>query len=209
MEPDKDGFRFIGRPVRRAEDERLVTGKGRFSDDFKLDHQAYAAMVRSPHPHARIRGIDTARARALPGVLGVFTGADCAADQLGPDPARSAAQDQIRHEALRARRRHRLHRPASAAAGRQGAACGRGGRHGGGRDPGAGARRRRGGRGRLRAACRMCCMRRTPWRPAPRKCGTRSPAIFRSRPGSGIARRPTGRSRPPITWSRWTSISAG
>jgi len=50
MEPDKDGFRFIGKPVRRAEDERLVTGKGRFSDDFKLDHQAYAAMVRSPHP---------------------------------------------------------------------------------------------------------------------------------------------------------------
>src|SRR5580700_5758762 len=86
MEPDKDGFRFIGRPVRRAEDERLVTGKGRFSDDFKLDHQAYAAMVRSPHPHARIRQIDTARARALPGVLGVFTGADCLADKLSPIP---------------------------------------------------------------------------------------------------------------------------
>src|SRR3984957_14103199 len=86
MEPDKDGFRFIGKPVRRAEDERLVTGKGRFSDDLKLDHQAYAAMVRSPHPHARIRGIDTARARAMPGVLGVFTGADCLADNLSPIP---------------------------------------------------------------------------------------------------------------------------
>ena len=86
MEPDKDGFRFIGRPVRRAEDERLVTGKGRFSDDFKLDHQAYAAMVRSPHPHARIRSIDPARARAMPGVLGVFTGADCLADNLSPIP---------------------------------------------------------------------------------------------------------------------------
>jgi aerobic carbon-monoxide dehydrogenase large subunit len=85
-EPDKDGFRFIGRPVRRAEDERLVTGKGRFSDDFKLDHQAYAAMVRSPHPHARIRGIDVGRARAMPGVLGVFTGADCLADHLSPIP---------------------------------------------------------------------------------------------------------------------------
>ena len=69
MEPDKDGFRFIGRPVRRAEDERLITGKGRFSDDFKLDHQAYAAMVRSPHAHARIRAIDAAPALALPGVL--------------------------------------------------------------------------------------------------------------------------------------------
>src|SRR5258708_30508494 len=43
-------------------------------------------MVRSPHPHARIRGIATARARARPGVLGVFTGADCLADQLSPIP---------------------------------------------------------------------------------------------------------------------------
>ncbi|HEY6256958.1 MAG TPA: xanthine dehydrogenase family protein molybdopterin-binding subunit [Xanthobacteraceae bacterium] len=81
-EKEKEGFRFIGKPMRRAEDERLITGKGRFSDDFRLDHQAYAAMVRSPHPHAHIRGIDTARARALPGVLGVFTGADCQADHL-------------------------------------------------------------------------------------------------------------------------------
>src|ERR1700704_1937488 len=86
MEPDKDGFRFIGKPLRRAEDERLVTGKGRFSDDFKLDHQAYAAMVRSPHPHAGIVGIDGARAQKMPGVLRVFTGADCLADGLGPIP---------------------------------------------------------------------------------------------------------------------------
>jgi carbon-monoxide dehydrogenase large subunit len=86
MKPEQDGFRFIGKPIRRAEDERLITGKGRFSDDFKLDHQAYAAMVRSPHPHARIRGIDTAHTRAMPGVLGVFTGADCLADHLAPIP---------------------------------------------------------------------------------------------------------------------------
>jgi aerobic carbon-monoxide dehydrogenase large subunit len=86
-DPDgQDGFRFIGKPMRRAEDERLITGKGRFSDDFKLDHQAYAAMVRSPHPHARIRAIDTAAARAMPGVLGIFTGADCLADHLAPIP---------------------------------------------------------------------------------------------------------------------------
>jgi carbon-monoxide dehydrogenase large subunit len=85
MESDK-AYRFIGKPLRRAEDERLLTGKGRFSDDFRLEHQAYAAMVRSPHPHARIRGIDTARARVLPGVLGVFTGADCLTDKLGPIP---------------------------------------------------------------------------------------------------------------------------
>jgi aerobic carbon-monoxide dehydrogenase large subunit len=86
MDTDTAGFRFIGKPMRRTEDARLLTGKGRFSDDFKLDRQAYAAVVRSPHPHARIRGIDTARARALPGVLGVFTGADCLADKLAPIP---------------------------------------------------------------------------------------------------------------------------
>jgi len=85
MKPDQ-AYRFIGKPLRRAEDERLLTGKGRFSDDFRLDHQAYAAMVRSPHPHARIRGIETAHARALPGVLGIFTGADCQADKLAPIP---------------------------------------------------------------------------------------------------------------------------
>jgi carbon-monoxide dehydrogenase large subunit len=83
---NKPDFRFIGQPVRRAEDERLITGKGRFSDDFLLDGQTYAAMVRSPHAHARIRSIDVSRARAMPGVLGVFTGADCLADGLQPIP---------------------------------------------------------------------------------------------------------------------------
>ena len=76
----------IGRPVRRKEDERLLTGRGRFSDDFSLPGQAYAAIVRSPHPHARIVRIDAARAAAMPGVLGIFTGEDCAADGLGPIP---------------------------------------------------------------------------------------------------------------------------
>ncbi|HXW23439.1 MAG TPA: xanthine dehydrogenase family protein molybdopterin-binding subunit [Xanthobacteraceae bacterium] len=77
-------FAAIGQALRRKEDFRLVTGAGRFSDDFSLDEQAYAAMVRSPHPHARILRIDAAPARALPGVLGVFTGADVAADGLKP-----------------------------------------------------------------------------------------------------------------------------
>src|SRR5262249_33078402 len=83
------GFRFIGKPIVRKEDERLTTGHGRFSDDFSLAGQAHAVMVRSPHPHARIRAIDAARAKAMPGVLGILTGADCLADGLGaipPDP---------------------------------------------------------------------------------------------------------------------------
>src|SRR5207253_2885870 len=59
---------------------------GRFSDDFHLDGQTCAAMVRSPYPHARILGIDGVRAKKMPGVLGVFIGADCLADKLGPIP---------------------------------------------------------------------------------------------------------------------------
>src|SRR5262245_31901395 len=83
---DDAHYRFIGKPIPRNEDARLVTGHGRFSADFKFDGETYAAMVRSPHPHARIRGIDTEAARKMPGVLGVFTGADCLADKLTPIP---------------------------------------------------------------------------------------------------------------------------
>src|SRR5436853_1818917 len=79
-------FRSIGKPIPRNEDERLATGRGRFSDDFSLEGQAYAVMLRSQHPHARILGIDARRATAMPGVLGVFTGADCLADGLGAIP---------------------------------------------------------------------------------------------------------------------------
>ncbi len=84
--PEGTAFNAIGQPVRRKEDQRLLTGKGRFTDDFSLDGQAYAAVVRSPHAHARIKRIDTAKAKAMPGVLSVFTGADVRADGLGPLP---------------------------------------------------------------------------------------------------------------------------
>ena len=76
----------IGQPVRRKEDQRLVTGKGRFTDDFNIAGQAYAVMVRSPHPHARILEIDMEPAQRMPGVLGAFTGRDCLADGLSPVP---------------------------------------------------------------------------------------------------------------------------
>jgi carbon-monoxide dehydrogenase large subunit len=84
--PDESGYRFIGKPMPRKEDERLITGRGRFTDDFNLDGQTYAVMVRSPHPHARIVAINSERAKAMPGVLGVFTGVDCEADKIGPIP---------------------------------------------------------------------------------------------------------------------------
>jgi carbon-monoxide dehydrogenase large subunit len=81
-----NNFSSIGKPMPRNEDARLLTGKGRFTDDFSIPGQAHAVMVRSPHPHARILSIDTAAAQAMPGVLGVFTGADVAADGLKPVP---------------------------------------------------------------------------------------------------------------------------
>jgi len=76
----------IGQPLRRKEDQRLLTGQGRFTDDFSMAGQAYAVMVRSPHPHARIVRVDGVHAGRMPGVLGVFSGADCLADGLAPIP---------------------------------------------------------------------------------------------------------------------------
>ena len=76
----------IGQPVRRREDLRLLTGRGRYSDDVNLPDQAYAVMVRSPHAHALIRSVDAAAARAMPGVLAVLTSADVEADGLRPLP---------------------------------------------------------------------------------------------------------------------------
>lgn len=67
--PDLRDLSAIGQPLRRKEDERLLTARGRFSDDLSLPGQGYAAIVRSPYPHARILGIDTRRAAAMPGVL--------------------------------------------------------------------------------------------------------------------------------------------
>jgi len=78
----------IGKAVPRKEDGRFLTGKGCYSDDFNLPGQAYAVMVRSPHAHARIRGVSVADALAMPGVLAVLTGADAAADGLRPIPHR-------------------------------------------------------------------------------------------------------------------------
>ena len=76
----------IGRSVRRFEDERFLRGRGRYVDDLNLPGQLHAVILRSPHGHAAIEAIDTAAARALPGVRGVFTAADLAADSIGPLP---------------------------------------------------------------------------------------------------------------------------
>src|SRR3974377_37077 len=64
----------VGQPVRRKEDDTLIRGKGKDTAAFTLPGQAYAWMVRSHHAHGIIRGISATAARAMPGVLGIWTG---------------------------------------------------------------------------------------------------------------------------------------
>ncbi|MEH6753105.1 MAG: xanthine dehydrogenase family protein molybdopterin-binding subunit [Alphaproteobacteria bacterium] len=76
----------VGQPVRRNEDPRLLTGRGKFNDDLPREGEAVGYVLRSPHAHADIRSIDTARASGMPGVLGVLTGQDLADDGIGAFP---------------------------------------------------------------------------------------------------------------------------
>ena len=83
---------LIGQPIRRKEDRRLLTGRGRFTDDINLPRQAHAYVLRSPHAHAGILAIDSGEAALLPGVLSILTGRDYDADgiktmQHGPSGA--------------------------------------------------------------------------------------------------------------------------
>src|SRR5438034_3279773 len=78
----------IGQPVPRSEDPVLLRGEGHYADDVSLPGQAYAVMVRSGYAHGVIRSIDTAAARGMPGVLGVYTAAELEAGGIGPLPPR-------------------------------------------------------------------------------------------------------------------------
>ena len=73
---------WVGRPLRRREDAPLVSGRGRFVDDVAVPGLTHLALVRSPHAHARVVGLDVERARKAPGVVDVVTAAD-----LGVIPA--------------------------------------------------------------------------------------------------------------------------
>jgi carbon-monoxide dehydrogenase large subunit len=73
----------FGASVPRKEDQRFLTGKGNYTDDINRPLQTHAYFVRSPHPHARIKGIDASATLAMPGVVAVLTGKDVAADKLG------------------------------------------------------------------------------------------------------------------------------
>ncbi len=76
----------VAQPVRRVEDPRLLLGHGQYTDDFSKAGEAHAAVLRSPHAAAAIVSIDADAAKALPGVLAVYTAADLEADGIGPIP---------------------------------------------------------------------------------------------------------------------------
>ncbi len=76
----------VGQGLRRVEDSRFLTGQGRYSDDIQLEGQTYGVLVRSPFAHAEIKSIDLEEAKAVPGVLGVFTVDDLDADGVGNVP---------------------------------------------------------------------------------------------------------------------------
>jgi len=77
----------FGQSVKRVEDARLITGRGRFVDDLVFPGQTYAAFVRSPYAHATIAGIDLEAAQDMPGVIRIFTGRELAVAALPPLPS--------------------------------------------------------------------------------------------------------------------------
>jgi carbon-monoxide dehydrogenase large subunit len=83
----------IGQPVRRVEDRRFLTGRGRYLDDIERPHEAHLFVLRSLYAHAAIRRIDTAAAGAAPRVLAVLTGEDLARDGIGTIPCLSALEN--------------------------------------------------------------------------------------------------------------------
>jgi aerobic carbon-monoxide dehydrogenase large subunit len=76
----------IGASVRRREDRRFLLGRGNYTDDINRPGQLHAVFLRSPHAHARIVSVDTRAAAGMPGIVGIFTGADLAADKVGGIP---------------------------------------------------------------------------------------------------------------------------
>ncbi|HEX9316898.1 MAG TPA: xanthine dehydrogenase family protein molybdopterin-binding subunit, partial [Actinomycetota bacterium] len=78
--------RYVGGGVLRKEDQRLLTGQGRYVDDLAVAGMVWMAVVRSPYAHARITAVDVSEARKIPGVLAALSGEDLASDWAGPLP---------------------------------------------------------------------------------------------------------------------------
>ena len=88
--------RVVGTPVPRKEDRKLVTGNGQFIDNLNLPGQLWLAVVRSPYAHARIKSVDLAAARDVPGVVAAFSGAELAADWAGSLPCAWPVTEEIK-----------------------------------------------------------------------------------------------------------------
>jgi len=80
---------WLGRSIKRKEDDRFLQGRGNYVDDVKLPDMLHMAILRSPFAHARIRSIETSEAKAAPGVVAVVTGADLVAHKLAWMPTLS------------------------------------------------------------------------------------------------------------------------
>ena len=114
----------IGQAMRRKEDPRMITGRGRYTEDINLPGTLHAVVVRSPEAHAAITSIDTSAALERDGVVAVLTGEDMASDFAGPLPMVWAPPGRGDQDAR-----------ALAAEARPGEARGRPGRRGGGHEP--------------------------------------------------------------------------
>ena len=86
--------KMVGQALKRREDPQLITGQGSFLDDIKFTGMVHACVVRSPYAHAKIVSIDTSKAKAMPGVVAVFTGADMM--DINPMPCAWAAGQALR-----------------------------------------------------------------------------------------------------------------
>ena len=160
----------VGQPVRRTEDPILVQGQGHYTDDLSLPGQAYAVFVRSRNGHGMIKSIDTSAAKAMPGVLAVYTGDDLAGygtmKCAVPFKNRDGSRDEEAAAPLDAHRQGALRRRSDRRRGR--------------RDADAGEGCRRSGRGRHRGAARGHQGERSRANPARRNSTTTCPATSRS-----------------------------
>ncbi len=91
MSSGTDSKNWVGKPLPRKEENRLLRGRGKFADDIKLREMLYLHFVRSPYAHAKIVSVDTSAAEALPGVVCTLTGAEIAVQtqpfiEIGPEP---------------------------------------------------------------------------------------------------------------------------
>src|SRR5882672_6937059 len=94
---------YVGRPLKRSEDPKLITGRGQYVEDIKLPELAHLAFLRSPHAHARVTAIRTDAARSAPGVLAVVTAKDLGALRSLPFMATLPGLKQIGRASCRER----------------------------------------------------------------------------------------------------------